>query len=74
METRDDGDPLSRRLGSGAIDHLLSICSMISWRYSDTRWNIAADDLQVPEHTELMWILSCTASVGSLSRMTQWKV
>lgn len=27
----------------------------------------------VPEHTELMWILSCTASVGSLSRMTQWK-
>ncbi|CAF9932010.1 MAG: Tryptophan--tRNA ligase, mitochondrial [Alectoria fallacina] len=27
----------------------------------------------VPEHTELMWILSCTASVGHLSRMTQWK-
>lgn len=27
----------------------------------------------VPEHTELMWILSCTASVGYLSRMTQWK-
>ncbi|KAL8791425.1 MAG: hypothetical protein Q9213_000041 [Squamulea squamosa] len=28
----------------------------------------------VPAHTELMWILSCTASVGYLSRMTQWKV
>lgn len=27
----------------------------------------------IPEHTELMWILSCTASVGYLSRMTQWK-
>ncbi|KAL8923408.1 MAG: hypothetical protein Q9172_003157 [Xanthocarpia lactea] len=27
----------------------------------------------VPAHTELMWILSCTASVGYLSRMTQWK-
>ncbi|KAL8304209.1 hypothetical protein RB597_004526 [Gaeumannomyces tritici] len=27
----------------------------------------------VPAHAELMWILSCTASVGSLSRMTQWK-
>lgn len=29
---------------------------------------------QVPAHSELMWILSCTASVGYLSRMTQWKV
>ncbi|KAI0603258.1 tryptophanyl-tRNA synthetase [Biscogniauxia sp. FL1348] len=27
----------------------------------------------VPQHTELMWILSCTASMGYLSRMTQWK-
>ncbi|KAL8795996.1 MAG: hypothetical protein Q9195_001572 [Heterodermia aff. obscurata] len=27
----------------------------------------------VPAHCELMWILSCTASVGYLSRMTQWK-
>lgn len=36
--------------------------------------NECAEDSQVPEHTELMWILSCTASVGYLSRMTQWKV
>lgn len=28
---------------------------------------------KVPSHSELMWILSCTASVGYLSRMTQWK-
>ena len=27
----------------------------------------------VPEHTELMWILSTVASFGYLSRMTQWK-
>ncbi|ROT38869.1 tryptophanyl-tRNA synthetase [Sodiomyces alkalinus F11] len=27
----------------------------------------------VPAHTELMWILSCIASTGYLSRMTQWK-
>ncbi|ATY59445.1 tryptophanyl-tRNA synthetase [Cordyceps militaris] len=27
----------------------------------------------VSAHSELMWILSCTASVGYLSRMTQWK-
>jgi len=28
----------------------------------------------VPAHSELQWILSCTASTGYLSRMTQWKV
>lgn len=27
----------------------------------------------VPAHSELMWILSCNASMGYLSRMTQWK-
>ncbi|KAK8012312.1 tryptophanyl-tRNA synthetase [Apiospora marii] len=27
----------------------------------------------VPAHSELMWILNCTASVGYLNRMTQWK-
>ncbi|KAG9838714.1 tryptophanyl-tRNA synthetase, partial [Aureobasidium melanogenum] len=27
----------------------------------------------VPAHSELMWILSCSASMGYLSRMTQWK-
>jgi tryptophanyl-tRNA synthetase len=28
----------------------------------------------VEAHSELQWILSCTASTGYLSRMTQWKV
>ncbi|KAM3071968.1 Tryptophan--tRNA ligase, mitochondrial [Clarireedia jacksonii] len=28
---------------------------------------------EVTQHAELMWILSCTASMGYLSRMTQWK-
>jgi tryptophanyl-tRNA synthetase len=27
----------------------------------------------VPEHTELSWLLECTASMGELRRMTQWK-
>ncbi|KAF4336242.1 tryptophanyl-tRNA synthetase [Fusarium beomiforme] len=31
------------------------------------------ETVKVPAHSELMWILSCTASVGYLSRMTQWK-
>ena len=28
----------------------------------------------VPAHVELMWVLSCNASLGMLNRMTQWKV
>jgi tryptophanyl-tRNA synthetase len=31
------------------------------------------DRQQVSAHTELMWILSTVASMGYLSRMTQWK-
>lgn len=27
----------------------------------------------IPQHTELMWVLSTVASTGYLSRMTQWK-
>lgn len=27
----------------------------------------------VPQHAELMWLLSCVASTGALTRMTQWK-
>ena len=27
----------------------------------------------VPEHTELSWLMECTASVGELQRMTQFK-
>lgn len=28
---------------------------------------------EVPQHTELMWVLSCTTGVGRLGHMTQWK-
>ncbi|CUM63403.1 uncharacterized protein PRCAT00000977001 [Priceomyces carsonii] len=28
----------------------------------------------VPEHTELCWLLICLSSMGSLNRMTQWKL
>ena len=30
--------------------------------------------MQVPEHCELMWLLSCRTPNGWLNRMTQWKV
>ncbi|KAI5803228.1 hypothetical protein EDC01DRAFT_646367 [Geopyxis carbonaria] len=34
---------------------------------------IIFEQSRVPAHSELMWILSCAASTGYLSRMTQWK-
>ena len=47
---------------------------------SDVRFHFNAltvlsttNNFEVSEHSELMWILSCTAPVGPLSRMTQWK-
>lgn len=74
VETRDIGDTLSCRLESRAIYYFLSIRCMFAWDNGGARWIKSAERMQVPEHTELMWILSCTASVGYLSRMTQWKV
>jgi tryptophanyl-tRNA synthetase len=40
----------------------------------DPKRSIIFHQSDVSAHSELMWILSCTASVGYLSRMTQWKV
>ena len=39
----------------------------------DESRNIIFNQSQVPEHTQLAWILSCTARVGWLNRMTQFK-
>jgi tryptophanyl-tRNA synthetase len=39
----------------------------------DPKRSIIFCQSSVPAHSELMWILSCTASMGYLSRMTQWK-
>ena len=39
----------------------------------DPKRSIIFHQSAVPAHTELMWILSCQASTGYLSRMTQWK-
>lgn len=40
----------------------------------DWQRSIIFDQSAVKQHAELMWILSCGASMGYLSRMTQWKV
>ena len=39
----------------------------------DPEKNIIFNQSRVPEHTQLAWILSCTAKVGWLNRMTQFK-
>ncbi len=39
----------------------------------DPRTHIVFNQSQVPQHTELSWILSCIARMGWLSRMTQFK-
>ncbi|CAI6333297.1 unnamed protein product [Periconia digitata] len=39
----------------------------------DPKKSILFAQSDVPAHAELMWILSCFASMGYLSRMTQWK-
>jgi tryptophanyl-tRNA synthetase len=39
----------------------------------DPKRSIIFHQSAVPAHAELMWILSCQASTGYLSRMTQWK-
>ena len=39
----------------------------------DKEKNIIFNQSQVPEHTQLAWLLSCTARIGWLNRMTQFK-
>jgi tryptophanyl-tRNA synthetase len=40
----------------------------------DPKRSIIFAQSSVKQHAELMWILSCGASMGYLGRMTQWKV
>jgi len=40
----------------------------------DPQRSVVFEQNAVHHHTELMWILSCNASMGYLGRMTQWKV
>ncbi|KAF2205595.1 tryptophan-tRNA ligase [Delitschia confertaspora ATCC 74209] len=39
----------------------------------DPKRSIIFHQSAIPAHSELHWILSCNASMGYLSRMTQWK-
>lgn len=48
------------------------LASLLAVGLDPTRCIIFAQS-RVKQHAELMWILSCHASMGYLSRMTQWK-
>ena len=74
MEKRDSSHIAGCRLRSRTIDHFLPVRCMIMLLVDHQWCRIIVKRRQVPAHAELMWILSCTASVGYLSRMTQWKV
>lgn len=50
---------------SSVYDHVVVMSHWRGW---------CADYCQVAAHAELMWVLSTVASMGYLSRMTQWKV
>ena len=65
LTTVNDGERLRRQVTEAAFD--LLACGL---DLSKCRLFVQS---QVPEHTELSWILSCCASMGELSRMTQFK-
>ena len=65
LTTVNDGERLRRQVYEAALD--LLACGL------DPEKCRLFVQSQVPEHTELAWILSCCASIGELNRMTQFK-
>ncbi len=61
------GDPADRRAASMTMATLL----LASGLEPDSCTLFLQS--QVPEHTQLAWLMECTASFGELSRMTQFK-
>jgi len=60
-------DPTELRAGTRAMAAALLACGI------DPERAILFNQSRVREHTELAWILECTARVGWLNRMTQFK-
>lgn len=50
-----------------------SLASLLAVGLREEMGSVLFFQSDVQAHCELMWILSCTASMGYLSRMTQWK-
>lgn len=54
-------------------DHILDVAALYLAVGIDPKKNIVFVQSEVPEHTELTWILMCNTYTGELSRMTQFK-
>ena len=55
------------------LDNVHKVLSIFLACGLDKEKNIIFNQSQVPEHTQLAWLLSCTARIGWLNRMTQFK-
>ena len=55
------------------LDNVHKVLSIFLACGLDQEKNIIFNQSQVPEHAQLAWLLSCTAKVGWLNRMTQFK-
>ena len=55
------------------LDNVHRVLSIFLACGLDREKNIIFNQSQVPEHTQLAWLLSCTARIGWLNRMTQFK-
>jgi len=65
--TNEDTQPSELRLARRSLALDLIACGI------DPERSILYVQSDVPEHTELCWILGCVASYGDLARMTQFK-
>ncbi len=60
-------DPLTLSANTREIAAAFIACGV------DPRKNVIFNQSLVPEHAELAWVLNCTARIGWLNRMTQFK-
>ncbi|EMD67640.1 hypothetical protein COCSADRAFT_81571 [Bipolaris sorokiniana ND90Pr] len=87
VRLQDEASPDTTLLFSVVDLHAITIkqdaCELATWRKEmlasllavglDPKRCIIFTQSSVKQHAELMWILSCGASMGYLGRMTQWK-
>ncbi|XPS76206.1 Tryptophan--tRNA ligase [Ascochyta lentis] len=87
VRLQHDADPASTLLFSIVDLHAITVkqhpAALQQWRREmlasllavglDPARCILFAQSRVKQHAELMWILSCSASMGYLARMTQWK-
>ena len=51
----------------------LNMASLIMACGINLETTLVYNQSQIPEHSELMWLLACHSPIGYLSRMPQWK-